>query len=80
MAVKDGFKYEYNINGTQVIVKWHGPDKNAAKLYPNSNSGKMWTAQIQIGKNSQKRFLGADGNYYRNPQQDITHIPVNMGK
>ena len=48
--------------------------------HPNSNSGKMWTAQIQIGKNSQKRFLGADGNYYRNPQQDITHIPVNMGK
>ncbi len=38
-------------------VKWHAPDINAAKMFPGSNSGNMWTAQIK----ADGKLLGLDG-------------------
>lgn len=75
-SIRQGYKYEFYANGTKVQIKWHSPDQQAALKYPNSNSGRMWTAQIKVGN----KYLGSDGNFYRNPQQNITHIPVNIGK
>jgi RHS repeat-associated protein len=72
--IKSGYKYDFNFNGTTVQIKWHSPDANAALKFPGSNSGKMWTAQIQIGN----KLLGSDGKMYSKPN-NLTHIPVKLG-
>lgn len=73
-TISDGYKYNYEINGTKIEIKWHAPDANAASKFPDSNSANGWTAQIKIGN----KLLGQDGKFYRNPS-DITHIPVDFG-
>ncbi|WP_155814955.1 hypothetical protein [Bacillus coahuilensis] len=70
-TIKEGYKYKFEVNGQKVEVKWHSPDLNAKQLYPNSNSGNMWTAQVKIGK----KLLGQDGNLYKKPN-NLTHIPI----
>lgn len=70
-AIADGYKYSFDVNGTKVEIKWHSPDANAAQKYPNSNSGREWTAQIKVGN----KLLGGDGKFYRKPS-NITHIPL----
>jgi RHS repeat-associated protein len=73
-TIKSGFKYQFKVGNTKVEFKWHSPDLNAKKLYPGSNSGNMWTAQIKI----KNKFLGSDGNFYRNNKTDLTHIPIDI--
>ncbi|MBS7532047.1 hypothetical protein IC619_016565, partial [Hazenella sp. IB182353] len=70
-TIKEGYKYRFDINGQKIEIKWHSPDLNAKQLYPNSNSGNMWTAQIKIGR----KLLGQDGGFYRRAS-DKTHIPL----
>ncbi|WP_303085567.1 hypothetical protein [Moraxella sp.] len=70
-TISAGYKYSFDINGTKVEIKWHSPDVNAAQKYPNSNSGREWTAQIKVGN----KLLGSDGRFYRKPS-NITHIPL----
>ncbi|WP_076308031.1 RHS repeat-associated core domain-containing protein [Paenibacillus odorifer] len=74
-TIADGYKYNYEINGTKIEIKWHAPDANAAAKFPSSNSGSGWTAQIKVGN----KLLGQDGKFYRNPS-NITHIPVDFGR
>jgi len=52
---------------------WHSPDSNALEKFPESNSGTMWTAQIQI----RKKLLGTDGKLHRRPSNE-THIPIDL--
>ena len=70
-TITEGYKYNFEIDGQKIEVKWHSPDLNAKQLYPDSNSGNMWTAQIKIGK----KLLGQDGNLYKKPN-NLTHIPI----
>ncbi|MCY7774456.1 T7SS effector LXG polymorphic toxin [Bacillus licheniformis] len=70
-TIKKGYKYNFEIDGKKVEVKWHSPDLNAKEKFPDSNSGNMWTAQIKI----QKKLLGQDGKLHKKPS-NITHIPV----
>jgi filamentous hemagglutinin len=72
-TIANGSKFNFEVNGTKVEVKWHSPDANAAAKFPGSRSGSMWTAQIKIGK----KLLGSDGNLYNKPS-DLTHIPVDF--
>ncbi|WP_245233414.1 WXG100 family type VII secretion target [Paenibacillus maysiensis] len=79
--IESGYKYNFNYNGTKVEIKWHSPQLNlSSKLSPSelatSNSYNGWSAQIKIGR----KYLGTDGNMYRNNQQNITHIPVDLGR
>ena len=50
----------------------HEPDSEVATKFPNSPSGKGWTAQIRIGNKS----LGSDGKWYKNQNKDVVHIPI----
>lgn len=70
-TIEKGYKYNFQVDERKVEIKWHSPDLNAKELYPDSNSGNMWTAQIKIGK----KLLGQDGNFYRKPS-NLTHIPI----
>ncbi|MFY0521523.1 hypothetical protein ACOMCU_27470 [Lysinibacillus sp. UGB7] len=70
-TIAEGYKYKFEIDGQKVEFKWHSPDLNAKQLYPDSNSGNMWTAQIKIGK----KLLGEDGKLYKKPN-NLTHIPI----
>jgi hypothetical protein len=72
--IKLGKKYNFKVNNTNMEFKIHSPDKNAKIKFPGSNSGSQWTAQIKVGK----KYLGADGNFYKNNKQNITHIPFRM--
>ncbi len=74
-TISDGYKYNFTVNGTKMQVKWHSPDSNAALKYPGSNSGNVWTAQIQIGK----KLLGMDGQFYKSAN-NFTHIPLIGGE
>ncbi|NUU62889.1 hypothetical protein [Paenibacillus agri] len=56
-TIADGYKYNFEINGTKVEIKWHSPDANAASRFPGSYSGSEWTSQIKIGN----KLLGQDG-------------------
>ena len=73
ITIPGGSKFKYEVNGMTVEIKWHAPDAVAAKKFPGSNSGLMWTAQIRIGK----KLLGLDGNLYNKPS-DLTHIPIDF--
>jgi hypothetical protein len=78
--IDNGFKHNFIYNGTKVEIKWHSPQLDLdSTLTPAelamSNSYNGWTAQIKIGR----KYLGSDGNLYRNNRQNITHIPVNLG-
>jgi hypothetical protein len=72
-TIADGRKFQYEVNGTKVEIKWHSPDAAAAAKYPGSRSGSMWTAQIKIGK----KLLGLDGKLYTKPN-GLTHIPIDF--
>ncbi len=69
--IKHGQKYQFTIHGQKVEVKFHSPDKNAAKKHSGSNSGKQWTAQIKVGN----KLLGSNGNWFVKPN-NRTHIPI----
>ena len=71
--IASGYKYQFKIGETTVEFKWHAPDLAAAKKFPDSNSGSMWTAQIKIGR----KLLGADGKLYSRPSNE-THIPIDI--
>ncbi|MEX1223960.1 MAG: polymorphic toxin-type HINT domain-containing protein, partial [Pirellulales bacterium] len=68
-TIPGGSKFKYEVNGAKVEIKWHAPDAVAAKKFPGSRSGSMWTAQIKIGK----KLLGSDGNLYSKPS-DLTYF------
>ncbi|WP_211289144.1 MULTISPECIES: RHS repeat-associated core domain-containing protein [Marinobacter] len=71
--IASGYKYQFKIGETTVEFKWHAPDLAAAKKFPDSNSGSIWTAQIKIGR----KLLGADGKLYSRPSNE-THIPIDI--
>lgn len=78
--IEEGFKYNFLYENKKIEIKWHSPQQNLQGILTEeelltSNSYNGWTAQIKIGK----KYLGTDGNLYRNNQQNITHIPVNIG-
>ncbi len=70
-TIKEGYKYNFNINGKKVEIKWHSKDLNAEKKYPNSNSGQGWTAQIKVGN----KLMTQSGQFVKKPQ-NYTHIPL----
>lgn len=72
-SIKSGYKYQFKVGGVKFEVKWHSPDLNAAKKFPGSNSGSMWTAQIKV----KKKLIGADGKLYSKPNNE-THIPIDI--
>lgn len=72
--IKSGFKYQFKIGKVDIEIKWHSPDLRAAKNFPGSNSGSMWTAQIKINN---KFLLGTDGKLHSKPS-NITHIPIDI--
>ena len=74
-TIKEGYKYNFTVNGTKMEVKWHSPDSNAAINYPGSNSGNVWTAQIRVGK----KLLGMDRQFYKKAN-NFTHIPLIGGE
>ena len=71
-TIKNGFKYNFKVNGKKVQVKWHSTDLNAAKLYPGSNSGSGWTAQIKVGR----KYLTQGGQFVKQNKSNWAHIPV----
>lgn len=78
--IEEGFKYNFLHENKKIEIKWHSPQQNLRGILTEeelltSNSYNGWTAQIKIGK----KYLGTDGGLYRNNQQNITHIPVNIG-
>ena len=78
--IEEGFKYNFLYENKKIEIKWHSPQQNLRGVLTEeelltSNSYNGWTAQIKIGK----KYLGTDGNLYRNNQQNITHIPINIG-
>lgn len=73
-TIKDGYKYNFSINGKNMEIKWHSADLNAAIKYPGCNSGSGWTAQIKVGNKLMTqawRFIKKAKNY--------THIPLRGG-
>ena len=70
-TIKDGYKYNFSINGKKMEIKWHSQDLNAAIKYPGSNSGAGWTAQIKVGN----KLLTQSGSFVKKPQ-NYTHIPL----
>jgi len=78
--IEEGFKYNFLYENKKIEVKWHSPQQNLRGILTEeelltSNSFNGWSAQIKIGK----KYLGTDGSLYRNNQQNITHIPINIG-
>lgn len=78
--IEEGFKYNFLYENKKIEVKWHSPQQNLRGILTEeelltSNSFNGWSAQIKIGK----KYLGSDGSLYRNNQQNITHIPINIG-
>lgn len=73
-TIKDGYKYNFSINGKKVEIKWHSQDLNAAIKYPGSNSGAGWTAQIKV----ENKLLTQSGRFVKKPQ-NFTHIPLKGG-
>ncbi|MFS0858210.1 WXG100 family type VII secretion target [Paenibacillus taichungensis] len=78
--IEEGFKYNFLHENKKIEVKWHSPQQNLQGILTEeelltSNSYNGWSAQIKIGK----KYLGTDGSLYRNNQQNITHIPINIG-
>ena len=73
-TIIEGYKYNFSINGTNIEIKWHSPDLNAATKYPGSNSGNGWTAQIRVGK----KLMTQGGRFVKNPK-NYTHIPLRGG-
>ena len=73
-TIKDGYKYNFSINGKKVEIKWHSQDLNAAIKYPGANSGAGWTAQIKVGN----KLLTQSGRFVKKPQ-NYTHIPLKGG-
>ncbi|MED1568128.1 pre-toxin TG domain-containing protein, partial [Bacillus paramycoides] len=48
--IPEGAKYEFQLSdGQKAIIRWHGPDSEAAIKYPGSASGSRWTAQVKVG-------------------------------
>ena len=39
--IEAGFKYEFDINGIPIELKWHSPDLNAKIRWPDGNSANM---------------------------------------
>ncbi|SCY34294.1 WXG100 family type VII secretion target [Paenibacillus polysaccharolyticus] len=79
-VIEEGFKYNFIHENKRIEIKWHSPQQNLRDILPEedlltSNSYNGWSAQIKIGK----KYLGTDGQLYRNNQQNITHIPVDIG-
>lgn len=74
-TIEAGYKYQYDVNGSKMEVKWHSIDLKAAAKYPDSNSGNGWTAQIKVDN----KLLGIDGEFYRKPS-NLTHIPLTGGE
>ena len=73
IRIKEGKKYIFKLwDGKNAIIRWHEPDSEVATKFPNSPSGKGWTAQIRIGNKS----LGSDGKWYKNQNKDVVHIPI----
>ena len=73
-TIKDGYKYNFSINGKKVEIKCHSQDLNAAIKYPGSNSGAGWTAQIKVGN----KLLTQSGRFVKKPR-NYTHIPLKGG-
>ncbi|MGC8787638.1 MAG: hypothetical protein ACP5Q1_09475, partial [Anaerolineae bacterium] len=72
-TIAEGYKYQFDINGTSVELKWHSPDFNAYQLYGSSSySGTRWTAQVKVGK----WLLGLDRLFYDEQRGNLTHIPI----
>jgi len=44
--ISEGYKYNINIKGMKIEIKWHGPDASAASKFPGSNSGNMLKLEI----------------------------------
>jgi len=70
--VPAGQKFRFKIGDTKVSIKWHSPDLGLRKTMPRSNSARVWTAQIQVGK----KFLMSNGSWTRKQKSNRTHIPV----
>lgn len=70
-TIKDGYKYNFSINGKKVEIKWHSQGLNAAIKYPGSNYGAGWTAQIKV----ENKLLTQSGRFVKKPQ-NFTHIPL----
>lgn len=67
-TIKDGYKYNFSINGKKVEIKCHSQDLNAAIKYPESNSGVGWTAQIKVGN----KLITQSGRFVKN--HETIHI------
>jgi RHS repeat-associated protein len=73
-TIPAGYKYQFDINGTPIELKWHAPDANASTRYgPSSVAGNQWTAQIKVGRNPGE-LLGIDGYWYEQQRGNTTHI------
>ena len=68
-TIKDGYKYNFSINGKKVEIKCHSQDLNAAIKYPGSNSGAGWTAQIKVGN----KLLTRSGRFVKKPRKLYTY-------
>lgn len=73
-TIKEGYKYNFSINGKNMEIKWHSQDLNAAVKYPGSNSGAGWTAQIKV----QKKLLAQSRRFVKKAK-NYTHIPLKGG-
>ena len=73
-TIKDGYKYNFSINGKKVEIKWHSQDLNAAIKYPGSNFGAGWTAQIKV----ENKLLILSGRFMKRPE-NYTHISLKEG-
>lgn len=69
--IEFGQKYQFEIDGTKMEVKFYSPDLNAAQKFPGSNTGSQWTSQIKVGN----KLLGADGQFHTKPSNS-THIRI----
>jgi hypothetical protein len=55
-TIEFGQKYQFEISGAKIEVKFHSPDAVAAAKFPGSTSGSQWTSQIKVDG----ALLGAD--------------------
>ena len=70
-TIAQGEKYQFELNGQQIELKWHTPDAKASLKFPGSNSGTVNTAQIRLNG----KLLDQSGNFVEKASNS-THIPL----
>ncbi|WP_254369135.1 hypothetical protein [Pseudoalteromonas lipolytica] len=73
--VPAGQSFRFKVGDTKVHLKWHSPDLAMRQKYRTSNLGRVWTAQIKVGRH----YLLTNGHWSARKgiqKSNRAHIPV----